>query len=182
MKVIAIVGLTGAGKTESASVFKEEGYPVIRFGDITDMELKSRGVEVNEKNERLIRERLRKELGMDAYAKKNMPRILKALEESELVIIDGLYSWDEYLYLKQEFGDDLIILAICAPPKVRYERLGKRPIRPLTIQEAYQRDVAEIENIRKAGPIAMADYVINNIGDLEDLKEDIIDFLNDLEY
>jgi dephospho-CoA kinase len=182
MKLIAIVGMTGSGKSESAKVFKEEGFPVIRFGDITDIELKERGIEINEKNEKFIREQLRKELGMDAYAKKNIPRIRKAFEKSEIVVIDGLYSWEEYLYLRKEFGDDLEILAIFAPPRMRYERLMKRPIRPLTIEQSIGRDVAEIENIRKAGPIAMSDYVINNIGDLKDLKEDIVDFLNKLDY
>jgi len=182
MKLIAIVGMTGSGKSESAKVFKEEGFPVIRFGDITDIIIKERGMEFTEQNERLIREQLRKELGMAAYAIKNMPRIRESFEKSEIVVIDGLYSWDEYLYLRKEFGDDLVILAIFASPRMRYERLMKRPIRPFTIEQSISRDVAEIENIRKAGPIAMADYVINNIGDLEDLKEDIVDFLNGFDY
>jgi dephospho-CoA kinase len=181
MKVIAIVGLAGSGKSEAALFFKNKNYPVIRFGDITDLELKERGLEINEKNERYIREQLRKELGMDAYAKKNMPRILEALKKSDVVVLDGLYSWEEYLYLKEQFKDNLVVLALYAPPNLRYERLKNREVRPLTCEESANRDKAEIENINKAGPITMADFTIDNSGTLEELNMKLDKFLKYIE-
>jgi dephospho-CoA kinase len=45
---------------------------------------------------------------------------------------------------------------------MRYARLANRPERPLTAQEAELRDYAEIENIEKGGPIAIADYMLVN--------------------
>ncbi len=61
MQVVSIVGMTGAGKSEVAKVFEENGFVRVRFGDITDKEIKKRGLELNERNERYIREELRKE-------------------------------------------------------------------------------------------------------------------------
>ncbi len=61
MKVIAIVGMTGAGKSEVSRLFAENGFTPIRFGDVTDNEIKKRGLKLNEDNERHIRELLRRE-------------------------------------------------------------------------------------------------------------------------
>ena len=55
------------------------------------------------------------------------------------------------------------------PRALRYERLARRAERPLTMAEAVSRDYAEIENIEKGGPIALADYTIINDGTMEDL-------------
>ena len=79
MKVVSVVGMPGSGKSEVARVFDESGFTRVRFGDVTDEEVKRRGLELNEKNERHIRELLRKEHGMAAYAKLNLSRIDSAL-------------------------------------------------------------------------------------------------------
>ena len=55
---------------------------------------------------------------------------------------------------------------------MRYGRLAKRPIRPLTADEAAGRDIAEIENSDKGGPIAVADFTIINESSLEDLERE----------
>ena len=99
MKVVAIVGMTGAGKSEVARVFEEHGFKKVRFGDITDEELNNRGLEPNEENERRIREELRKKYGMAAYAKLSLPRIDTSLKSSN-VVVDGLYSWEEYTLIE----------------------------------------------------------------------------------
>jgi dephospho-CoA kinase len=46
----------------------------------------------------------------------------------------------------------------------------KREIRPLTLSEAISRDISEIENIEKGGPIAFADYMVINDGTIKELK------------
>ena len=61
MKVAALVGMPGSGKSEVARVFKKHGYATVRFGDITDEEVKKRGLKLDEENERLVREELRDE-------------------------------------------------------------------------------------------------------------------------
>ena len=171
MKVVSIVGLAGAGKSEVASLFKENGFIKIRFGDVTDEEIEKRGLKLDEENERYIRELLRKEQGMAAYAKLNLHRIEAALKHSD-VVIDGLYSWEEYTYLKDYYGENLFLVAVWASPGTRYARLTGRLARHLTLEEAASRDRAEIENTNKGGPIAMADFTIMNESSLENLRKE----------
>ena len=171
MKVIAIVGMAGSGKSEVARTFEETGFTRIRFGDITDKEVKKQGLALNEENERHVREHLRQERGMSAYAQLNLPRIDSALKSSN-VVIDGLYSWEEYTFLKNYYGEDFYVVAVLASPETRYSRLTSRSSRRLTLDEATSRDVAEVENLNKGGPIAMADFTIINESSLRNLRQE----------
>ena len=171
MKVVAIVGMVGAGKTTTAAVFERSGFTRIRFGDITEEELGKRGLQQNEESERHIREQLRKEHGMAAYARLNLPRIDRSLESSD-VVVDGLYSWEEYILLKDRYGESLSTVAVWASHPTRYARLANRAGRPLTPEEAASRDRAEIENSNKGGPIAMADFTIINESSLPELEKE----------
>ena len=170
-KVVSIVGMAGSGKSEVANIFEENGFKRVRFGDITDDEVRRRGLELNEENERYVRQQLREEHGMSAYAKLNLPGIDALLKSSD-VVVDGLYSWEEYTLLKSRYGDDFHVVAVWASPEMRYNRLAKRQIRPLTVEEAASRDVAELENSNKGGPIAMADFAIINQSSLKDLERE----------
>lgn len=187
-KIIALVGMTGAGKSSIADYLVEKGWGFARFGQITLDIVKERGLEPTEANEKPIREEVRKTHGMGAYAILNIPKFDKILEEKNLVA-DGLYSWSEYKVLKDYYGDRITIVAVYTPPSVRYERLANRILkaddvnlrnRPATHDQAKARDYAEIENIEKGGPIAMADYTIINTGTTEQLFEDVEKILNKL--
>ena len=171
MKIVSIVGMAGSGKSEVASLFQENGFTTVRFGDVTDDEVRRRGLELNEENERHIRELLRQEQGMAAYARLNLPRIESALKNSD-VVVDGLYSWEEYIFLKDYYGGNFYVVAVWASPATRYARLIGRSNRPLTQEEASRRDRAEIENVNKGGPIAMADFTILNESSLANLRKE----------
>jgi dephospho-CoA kinase len=173
MRVVALVGMPGSGKSEVAKVFEKNGFKTIRFGDITDEEVKKRGLELNEENAKSVREEMRLRHGMAAYAILNLPRIETALKSSN-VVLDGLYSWEEYKYLTRKLDKNFEIIAIWAPPRLRYSRLQRRKIRPLSPQQAKARDFAEIENVNKGGPIAMADYTIKNDSTLESLIDQAV--------
>ena len=171
MIMVAIVGMAGAGKSEVAGLFEQDGFTRIRFGDVTDEEVRKRGLELNEENEHNIRLRLRKEHGMEAYAKLNLPMIDSALKTSD-VVIDGLYSWEEYIFLKEYYQDGFSVVAVWASPGTRHARLVTRSNRSLTPTEAVSRDKEEIEDINKGGPIAMADFTVTNEASLEELRKE----------
>ncbi|MFO8143101.1 MAG: AAA family ATPase [Dehalococcoidales bacterium] len=184
MKVVSIVGMAGSGKSVVAAVFESKGFTRIRFGDITDREVIKRGLELNEYNERMVREALRREHGMEIYARFNLERIDAAREHSD-VVVDGLYSWEEYILLKEYYGDAFRLVAVFSSPETRYRRLSGREERPLARYEASGRDRSEIEKVNKGGPIAMADFTLINESSLEEVKkatESIIHMMRQTDY
>jgi len=175
-KIVAIVGMCGSGKSIASELFEKEGFKKIYFGGVTINKVKEANLEVNEENERYMREKLRKEYGMGAYATILLPEIEEYSKESN-VILDGLYSWDELKILKEKFQDNLYVLGIVVDKEYRYNRLKVRNIRPLSNEEAKSRDISEIENLSKGGPIAYADYYILNNGDLDKYISDLLDII-----
>nr|AQS30765.1 hypothetical protein [uncultured bacterium] len=95
------------------------------------------------------------------------------------MVLDGLYSWEEYLYLKQAFPG-LILLAVYAKPPVRYARLSSRAVRPLQPDQARLRDMAELENLNKGGPIALSDFLVQNNSTLDRFHGQLRSILNEL--
>ncbi len=175
--------MTGCGKSEVADEWVRQGYKFVRFGQITLDIVKERGLEPTEENEKPVREEVRKQHGMGAFATLNIPKFDKLLEKGN-VVADGLYSWSEYKILKEYYKEKLTVLAILSPPELRYSRLAVRTqvdenmrSRPATKEQARNRDFAEIENIEKGGPIAMADHYIINTGSKEELMQKTKEFL-----
>jgi len=177
--IIAVVGMAGAGKSSASACLKKKGFTVLRFGDQTDIGLQEQGLPKTEKNERAYREGLRKELGMAAYAIKMKPRVEKALKTNNQIVLDGLYSWEEYEYLEKNIPD-FCLVCIYARPEIRYERLTNREERPLSKETARSRDFAELVNLNKGGPIAMADYLIKNNSSLTDFHEKLDKLLKEI--
>jgi dephospho-CoA kinase len=175
-RLIALVGLPGAGKSTVTDVLVAHGFERVYFGGLTLEKLHEAGLEVNETNERSMREQLRRDHGMAAYAKLNVPKIEAALTRGP-TIIDGLYSWEEYLFLREHFPQ-MEVVAVYAPPKLRYERLGTRKERPLSEPEVRSREESQIENINQAGPIAMADWTFVNVGGTKELIRSVEEYIN----
>jgi dephospho-CoA kinase len=174
MIVIAIVGLPGSGKSEVTKHLQElSGWPNIYFGDITFQELRKRNIEPTERNQKIIREELRKTHGMDAYAKLWLPKI-KELSKTSSIILESFYTWESYLFMKKHFGEKFLTLGVFASPKVRAIRMKDRDHRPLKDpEELMMRDSAQIQNLHQAGPIARADFMIINQGSIEQLHQEV---------
>lgn len=171
--IIAVVGLAGSGKTEASQRFIKHGFTPHAYSNGLYEELERLGLERTEQNERRVREGLRKEFGLGVMADRIMPRVEEAVARGENVVIESLYSWDEYKITRERFGEQFKVLTVYAPPHLRYERLAKRPVRPLDPEIARSRDYAEIEISEKAGPIAMADWTIQNIGAKEEFLAEV---------
>ena len=178
--VVAVVGLCGAGKSEATQVFIENKFERVYFGDVTFDEMKKLGLSISEENERMVRESLRATNDMAIYAKKSEPKIKAFYEQGKNVVVESLYSWSEYKYLKEIYGESFKLLAIVTDRGLRAERLKNRPFRPLTDEQVKTRDYTEIENIEKAGPIAIADHFILNNDDMDSLKNKVQQYIDEL--
>ena len=181
-RIIAVVGMPGSGKsTVVQTLVGHCQLPSIHFGNLTIEEIRNRNWPENEENEKKIRQELRREYGMSAYAYLLLPKIKEMLAESELMLIDGLYSWQEYLLLKKANLANLLLLLVVSRRENRYRRLAIRNYRPLTAQEAEMRDIAEIEVLEKGGPIALCDYYLTNDGTVEQLRQSVCDLARELD-
>ncbi|OGZ62405.1 MAG: hypothetical protein A3C58_03140 [Candidatus Staskawiczbacteria bacterium RIFCSPHIGHO2_02_FULL_34_10] len=186
-KIIFVVGMAGSGKSIVSDELAKKGFAYVRFGQINIDEIKKRELEVNETNEKMVREELRKKYGMGALATLNIQKFDEFFKNSN-VVGDGLYSWTEYKILKEKYGEEMYVLAVYAPPELRYERLENREVkndadsrfRSIPKEKSKSRDYSEIEDIEKGGPIAMADFTIINTGAVEDVKIQLNKFLAEI--
>lgn len=174
LKILAFVGLAGSGKSIATEYFAQKGFPKVYFGGVMLQLLEESGLERTPENEKLFRIKLREEKGDDVIVNKIIDQINHLADAGQhRIIADGVYTWSEYKALKKVFPGELVLVAIVASSHIRYDRLAKRPIRPFTAQEAHDRDWAEIENLEKGGPIAIANHYIINEGSLEDFHKSL---------
>ena len=173
-KIIALVGLAGSGKSSAVEYLTEKGFPKIYFGGVIYKAMDEAGIEKTWDNQQQFREEIRRREGKDFVIKrviKNIHDLVNAGQNK--IVLDGLYTWSEYKFLKHEFPGQVVVIAIVTPKYLRYQRMAKRMERPMQPHEVDQRDWSEIENLEKGGPIAIADYFIINDGSLEQLHQKI---------
>ena len=173
-KIIALVGLAGSGKSSAVEYLTEKGFPKIYFGGVIYKAMDEAGIEKTWDNQQQFREEIRRREGKDFVIKrviKNIHDLINAGQNK--IVLDGLYTWSEYKFLKHEFPGQVVVIAIVTPKYLRYQRMAKRIERPMQPHEVDQRDWSEIENLEKGGPIAIADYFIINDGSLEQLRQKI---------
>lgn len=181
MKLIAVVGMSGTGKSVVTEYLEELGFTKIYFGGVTYKLMEEEGIVRDEagKVEKEFREKLRAEHGPECYAKFLEPEIRKALDEGCDVVLDGLYSWYEYTYLIERFKN-LKLVCVVTDKALRYKRVSVRPERPFDLDAIKYRDISEIENLYKGGPIAYSDYYILNNGTQKDVRLRVDEILKDV--
>ena len=179
-KLIAVVGMAGSGKSIATDYLEKNNWKKIYFGGVTYRLMEEQGIERTEdgESEKKFREELRKKYGKECYAKILEPEIREALEKQD-VVLDGLYSWYEYTFLKEKF-DNIKLICIVTDKELRYDRISKRVDRPFKREDAITRDLSEIENLYKGGPIAYADYYILNNGTIEDYYNRLEEILKEI--
>ncbi|MDI9645146.1 MAG: AAA family ATPase [Archaeoglobales archaeon] len=174
MRIVAFVGYPLSGKTTAAEIARSMGIPVVVMGDVVREEAIKRKLPMNNENLGKIAEELRRKYGKDAIAVLCLPKIRDAGAEKGIVVVDGVRSIEEVERFKKEFGDDFLLIAIECPEEIRLERAKKRMRSDdmLTIDELRARDRRE-ESWGLKDAMEMANYTIENIGDIKDFEEKI---------
>lgn len=177
--------MPGSGKGTAVAHIKERyQLPSVYFGGMVYEEVRKRGLDIV-LDERMVREDMRLKDGPAVLAMRAAEKTRELLEDgAPAVVLDGVYSWSEDRYLRQTFGDDYIAIAAVNPKHVRYERVVARKDahRPYTLEQIKLRDIEEIENLEKGGPIAFADYYIANAKDIDEFKEQTDALMHELGY
>jgi dephospho-CoA kinase len=184
IQILAFVGAPAAGKTVAATVARELGIPIITMGDVIREEVQRCGLPITDENLGGVANELRAKEGMDAIAKRCIPRIralaAQALQDAAklVLVIDGIRGLAEVEAFKQEFGTEFVLVRIDAPLELRYARSQARGRGDdsLALDEFKRRE--ERENTWGMGAaMAKADRVIRNEGSMAAFKAQIRDLL-----
>ena len=185
VKIIAIVGMSGSGKSVVADYLINKGYPKVHFGAMIYKEMEKRGIIRTEdgESEKKFREEIREKEGKDWVVKQAIAEAKDLIAAGQKrIILDGVYTWTEYKILKKEFKDSLTFIAVVVDKKLRYDRVSKRPDRAFDGAAIRERDRSEIENLEKGGPIVAADYYILNNGTIPDCEARLDEILKEIEF
>ena len=185
VKILAIVGMSGSGKSVLVDYLTKKGYPKVYFGGMIYKEMEKRGIERTEdgESEKLFREQIRQEEGKDWVVRQVIAETKDLIAAGQKrIVLDGVYSWTEYKTLKHEFPKCLSFIAIVVDKKLRYDRVSKRPGRSFDGTAIRERDRSEIENLEKGGPIVAADYYVLNNGSIADAESQLDQILKEIEF
>ena len=185
VKILAIVGMSGSGKSVAVDYLTSKGYPKVYFGGMIYKEMEKRGIERTEdgESEKNFREMIRETEGKDWVVRQVISETKDLINAGQKrIILDGVYSWTEYKTLKHEFPGNLTFVAVVVDKKIRYKRVSMRPDRAFDATAIRERDQSEIENLEKGGPIAAADYYILNNGSTEEMDDRLAEILKEIDF
>jgi len=166
-RVIAILGMPGAGKGVASEAGKRIGLEVLVLGDVIREETERRGLEPTPDNIGRVMLQIRKDEGPAVVAKRLVPKI--EASKSHTLIVEGIRSEDEVRELRSKF--EVVTVGIHASPKTRFQRLlaRGRSDDPKTWDMFYKRDSRELD-VGLCRVIALADVPLLNEGTIDELQ------------
>lgn len=159
LRIVAITGMPGAGKSTAAQALVAMGWTQVVMGDVIRDETKRRGLDPNARNTGEVMRSLRRERGDAAVA----DLCLEAIAEKKLekVVVDGIRSIAEVVAFRKKAS--VLLVAVHASPARRYELLRERGRRddPLSQEMFLERDQREL-GVGIGSAIALADETVSN--------------------
>lgn len=181
MKIIGVTGPIGAGKDEVSGYLKKryDFYEIV-VGDLLREMANKKGIETKRENLEKIQSYYRERYGEEYFAKKVIQKI-KDLDADDIVV-NGIRRPEDFVPLKEKFGDNFKLLLVQAKPKIRFKRLKKRgrPGDPDTFEEFKEQDRNETEKFDMKKTFKKAGYTINNNGRLKELHRKVDGFVKQI--
>ncbi|MEM3364536.1 MAG: AAA family ATPase [Candidatus Micrarchaeia archaeon] len=174
VKVICVTGMRGGGKTVFGGIARSMGLPIYEMRTIVVEMMEKESIEISNRNIREYAKSIREQFGKDVVAKKMVERIGNTHTKDDVIVIVGIRGMYETRTFREAFGEkNVILLAIYAPPKLRYERLVKKEAgikENNSYEEFLWSDEMEL-GFGVAKAIALADVMIVNDGTIEEYTE-----------
>ncbi len=173
--LIGLTGTNGAGKGEVASFFVEKGYAYFSLSDVIREELKKKNQEITRDNLIRMGNFMRRQFSPDILAR----RVAKKSKRKS--VIDSIRNPKEVEFFQNQ--DDFMLLAIDAPPELRFERvkIRGREESVSSLQEFVAKEAEEMGTEKSSQQLLacmeMADYTIINDGTIEELRNKLEEFL-----
>ena len=174
-KIIGLTGTNGSGKSAAAEFFMSHGYAYLSLSDLIREELRGKNLEVTRDNLIKTGNHLRKKYGADILARRTMEQVRGK------TIIDSIRNPKEVEYLQGQ--ENFILLAVDAPPEVRYVRVMSRgrDESAQTLEEFIAKEREEMTGMEKGQQLQrcmqMADHLIANEGTLEEFHRKLEAYL-----
>ncbi len=167
MRVIAIVGMPGAGKSLVSRSAVSRGIPILVCGDVVREETERRGLPPTPENMGHVMLDIRREEGPAVVAQRLILKIKSS--GAQVTVVEGVRSMAEVDSLRSEYT--VAVVAVHASPKTRYERLRSRGRSddPKSWEEFAERDSREL-SVGIGDVVALADEMLVNEGSPDDLS------------
>lgn len=173
--LIGLTGTNGAGKGEVASFFVEKGYAYFSLSDMIQEELRKENQEITRDNLIRMGNFMRQQYSHDILAR----RVAKKIKGKS--VIDSIRNPKEVEFFQNQ--DNFMLLAIDAPPELRFERvkIRGREESVSSLQEFVAKEAEEMGTDESSQQLLacmeMADHTITNDGTIEELRNKLEEFL-----
>ncbi len=125
MKIFAVIGPIGAGKSTISKLFEENNYKIYRLSHSLVEAAKKEKIDTsNRESMQNFGDRKRQEHGNDYLAKLTYQKIIDSNHTK--VIIESIRILEELEYFKNKFQDSLKIISVDLDLETRYKRSQKR--------------------------------------------------------
>ncbi len=178
--VLGITGKRGSGKDTAAGYLqKRYGFNVLVYTDhVLAPMLRLQKKKVTRENLIKLATELRKQYGKDALTRMICERITR----KEPWCISGVRLPEEVAYLRSFYGEAFTLLDVECEPEKRYERLksrGTKGEKGMSYRKFLEIDRKATERpIKKSA--GMADHVVDNSGQMEDLERQLDDLMKNM--
>lgn len=159
MKIVAITGMPGAGKSTAARALVSNGWKRVVMGDVIREETRRRGLPQDEKHTGEVMKDLRRQHGEAAVAELCLDTVRKS--GLDKVVVDGIRSVAEVEAFRK--AADVLLIAVHASSSRRFSFLkGRgRSDDPESFEMFQRRDQRELE-VGIGVAIALADEMVSN--------------------
>lgn len=204
MKVFAVAGMPGAGKSTIMELAKRENFFVIRMGDLVIDEVRRRGLDITDGTVGRMADMLRMEHSAKVHGR-NIPLDMFSTEKKEEMLREGLGYWavrtverireqctGDVVFIDGTRGDmevrvfrrrfnDFKVLAVHTSREERYKRVStrKREDDILSYDGLVERDKREL-SWGLGNVIATADVMFVNDGTLTEFNDKVEEFIQSI--